>query len=317
MAITMPPLAVPSSLVSTSPVTPTASWNCSACASAFWPWLASSTSSTSCGARGVDALDDAPHLLQLLHQMRLAVQSPGGIGEQHVDAARARRLQRIEHHRARIGARPAARRNAAPVRCAHTFSCSMAAARKVSPAASITLWPSSRRRRASLPMVVVLPEPLTPTTRITNGRCAASMRSGCAQGARISTMLARSAAIRARDVGELLARDARAQSVEDVLGRLDADVRAEQARLELLEDLRIDLAAAEQVGQIVGEPGVAAIEAAAQALEEAGPLVGGAGLSDGVGGTWQRIVAGQQKVGRPRPPLRRNAASRGAALKAG
>src|SRR6476660_4365469 len=50
--MTMPPLAVPSSLVSASPLTPTAAENCCACASAFWPWLASSTSSTSCGALG-------------------------------------------------------------------------------------------------------------------------------------------------------------------------------------------------------------------------------------------------------------------------
>ena len=45
----------------------------------------------------------------------------------------------------------------------------MAAARKVSPAASSTLLPSLAQRRASLPMVVVLPEPFTPITRITNG----------------------------------------------------------------------------------------------------------------------------------------------------
>ena len=52
MATTMPPRAVPSSLVSTRPVTPTAAWNSRACASAFCPWLASSTSSTSSGAAG-------------------------------------------------------------------------------------------------------------------------------------------------------------------------------------------------------------------------------------------------------------------------
>ena len=48
----------------------------------------------------------------------------------------------------------------------------MAAARKVSPAAIITLRPSALSLAASLPMVVVLPEPLTPTTRMTNGFCA-------------------------------------------------------------------------------------------------------------------------------------------------
>ena len=47
----------------------------------------------------------------------------------------------------------------------------MAAARKVSPAASMTLLPSSRKRLASFAIVVVLPTPLTPTIKITKGWC--------------------------------------------------------------------------------------------------------------------------------------------------
>ena len=47
MATTIPPLAVPSSLVSTTPVTPTASVNWRAWARPFWPVVASRTSSTS------------------------------------------------------------------------------------------------------------------------------------------------------------------------------------------------------------------------------------------------------------------------------
>ncbi len=58
----------------------------------------------------------------------------------------------------------------------------MAAARKVSPAASITERPSARSRAASLPIVVVLPEPLTPATRTTNGFAALKL-SGVATGA--------------------------------------------------------------------------------------------------------------------------------------
>ena len=48
----MPPRAVPSSLVITSPVTPAILPNTSTCDSAFWPTVASSTSSTACGAAG-------------------------------------------------------------------------------------------------------------------------------------------------------------------------------------------------------------------------------------------------------------------------
>ncbi len=68
------------------------------------------------------------------------------------------------------------------VRSPQTFSCSIAAARKVSPAASITLRPSLANFCESFPMVVVLPDPLTPTTRITNGFLAASISSGLATG---------------------------------------------------------------------------------------------------------------------------------------
>ena len=69
------------------------------------------------------------------------------------------------------------------VRSPHTLSCSIAAARNVSPAAIMILRPSALNFAASLPMVVVLPEPLTPTTRMTNGFCAASISSGFATGA--------------------------------------------------------------------------------------------------------------------------------------
>src|SRR3984885_5626229 len=52
MASTTPPLAVPSSLVTASPVTPSPLWNSAACATAFWPMVPSRISSTSCGAPG-------------------------------------------------------------------------------------------------------------------------------------------------------------------------------------------------------------------------------------------------------------------------
>src|SRR5215831_12715650 len=52
MRTTMPPLAVPSSLVSTMPVRPTASWNSLACWIPFCPVGASRTIRLSCGAPG-------------------------------------------------------------------------------------------------------------------------------------------------------------------------------------------------------------------------------------------------------------------------
>ena len=59
-----------------------------------------------------------------------------------------------------------------PARSPQICSCSTAAARKVSPAAMTTDLPAPRSWLASLPMVVVLPEPLTPTTSTTCGRFA-------------------------------------------------------------------------------------------------------------------------------------------------
>src|SRR6056297_1001214 len=52
IANSTPPRAVPSSLVTVIPVRGTDSLNCRACASAFWPVPASTTSIVSCGASG-------------------------------------------------------------------------------------------------------------------------------------------------------------------------------------------------------------------------------------------------------------------------
>ena len=63
-------------------------------------------------------------------------------------------------------------------------SCSRAAARKVSAAASSTLSPLSHKWRVSLPIEVVLPAPLTPATMMTVGRCSpitSAFSSGCSR----------------------------------------------------------------------------------------------------------------------------------------
>src|SRR5581483_7493242 len=69
-----------------------------------------------------------------------------------------------------LGSPPSAPRTmSAPTRSAHSSSCSAAAARNVSPAAMRTERPSSRSRFATLPIVVVLPTPFTPTNNHTLG----------------------------------------------------------------------------------------------------------------------------------------------------
>ena len=54
-----------------------------------------------------------------------------------------------------------------PARCPQICNCSTAAARNVSPAAITTVLPAALNWLASLPIVVVLPDPLTPTTNTT------------------------------------------------------------------------------------------------------------------------------------------------------
>ena len=80
-----------------------------------------------------------------------------------------------------------------PARWAHSSSCSTAAARKVSPAASTTERLSSLLRcQASLPSVVVLPVPLTPATRITVGSGRRSIVSSPVRAISVSSSTSRS-----------------------------------------------------------------------------------------------------------------------------
>ena len=71
----------------------------------------------------------------------------------------------------------------APARVAQISSCSSAAARNVSAAATSTERPWSCSFAASLPIVVVLPDPFTPTTRMTKGFGPVATSSGFATGA--------------------------------------------------------------------------------------------------------------------------------------
>ena len=92
------------------------------------------------------------------------------------------------------------RTTSAPTREAQLCSWSAAAARKVSAAPSTTRRPSATSTRASLPTVVVLPVPLTPTTSSTDGlsSCGSALiersSSGCSSEIRTSRSTARASA---------------------------------------------------------------------------------------------------------------------------
>src|SRR5687768_8494863 len=158
-----------------------------------------------------------------------------------------------------------------PLRSAQTASCSTAAARKVSPAATMTDSPWSLSRRASLPIVVVLPEPFTPTTRITYGFFDRSTASGRSTGFRIASRASASADSSAR-VRKLGALDLAVQVRQDDLRRVDPDVGGKQARLELLEQGGVDATP----WQEIRDPGCGAADARAQAHEK-GILLAGTG----------------------------------------
>ena len=246
MANTMPPLAEPSSLVSTTPVRSVASVNWRAWLSPFWPVVASTTSSTS---RDVARLagGDPPHLAQLLHEVRLGVQPAGGVAEDEVEVAGGGPLRR-RRRSPRSGRRPRCRarsrlRTARPT-CA---SCSAAAARNVSPAASTTWRPSAICCAATLPIVVVLPTPFTPTNSHTSGcpgpaasRCRS--RSAPARRSFISCLRASrswSGSVICFDLHR------RPQRIEQLSRHVHADVGQEQGLLQVVPGVGVDAAAAD------------------------------------------------------------------------
>ena len=67
-------------------------------------------------------------------------------------------------------------------------------------------------------------------------------------------------------------------SSENAPGGLDADIGRDEACLELLEDRSVDLPAGEKIGQVAGEPRVAALQPLAQPREEPRPVTGRGGF---------------------------------------
>ena len=96
IATTTPPLAVPSSLVRTIPVTPADCVNWRACCKPFWPVVASITSKVSWGAPGTMRCGGAFHFFQFHHQVLLVVQAAGGVDDDVVGLAGGGGLQGVE-----------------------------------------------------------------------------------------------------------------------------------------------------------------------------------------------------------------------------
>ena len=150
----------------------------------------------------------------------------------------------------------------APARSAQISSCSSAAALNVSPAPTRTLRPCSRSFCASLPTVVVLPVPLTPTTRITVGLAPSAIVGGAPNSSSISSA---SASPRSSELATGL------EAPHDLGRGADADVAVDESLLEPLPGLLVG--GVERAGRDLGRQRAAALrERVAQAAEEAAPL---------------------------------------------
>ena len=154
----------------------------------------------------------------------------------------------------------------APTRSPQVCSWSAAAARKVSAAPRTTERPSATSTRASLPVVVVLPVPFTPTTITMPGV------------SRPDSVLHRAVEVRADQREQLLAQqraqvvrgagaehaDALAQPLDQFLGGGDADVGGQQRVLDLLPRVLVQVLAGEEREQPLAERVLRAREARAQ-----------------------------------------------------
>src|SRR4051794_14943128 len=185
---TMPPLAVPSSLVRTTPVTVTASVKTRACTIPFWPVVASSTSSVSVTGHCFSTtrlILPSSSISPDLVCSRPAVSTTAVSTSPSVPVRTASKATDA-------GSAPSRPRTVStPTRSPQVSSWSAAAARKVSAAPRTTLLPSPTSTRAIFPTVVVLPAPFTPTTRTTPGlpscRSTASERSRSGPRAAVSS----------------------------------------------------------------------------------------------------------------------------------
>ena len=169
MAATEPPLAVPSSLVRMSPVSAEGLVEGLHLLHGVLPGVGVEDEPGLVRGRGIGLRDDALHLLDLLHQVQLRGQPAGGVREHDVDALGPRRLDGVEDHGGRIA--PVLRDHGDVVARApgHQLLAGRGA-EGVAGGEQHARAPATGTMRASLPMVVVLPAPFTPASRITKGR---------------------------------------------------------------------------------------------------------------------------------------------------
>src|SRR2546426_129514 len=167
-ATTLPPFAVPSSLVTMRPLSGTAAAKARAWCTAFCPTVASTTSNDSCGAPGCCFATTRTTFFSS-SSSRSSVWSRPAVSTSTVSAPRARAAAIASNATAAGSFVPPPVTHGTPSRSAQICSCSAAPARKVSAAARSTDRPPRASRAPSLATAVVFPTPLTPKTSMTVG----------------------------------------------------------------------------------------------------------------------------------------------------
>ena len=160
----------------------------------------------------------------------------------------------------------------APTRSPQVWSWSAAAARNVSAAPSSTVWPSPISARARRPQAVVLPVPLTPTTRTTAGRSPCGC--GVQRPVQVGPDLGQQVGPQQRpDLGRVAGAghlDLGAQLLDQLAGRAHAHVRRDQRVLDLLPGLLVQGGGGQQVEQHRAERRLRPGQPAAQPDQPAG-----------------------------------------------
>ena len=125
-------------------------------------------------------------------------------------------------------------------------------------------------------MVVVLPEPLTPTTRMTAGGSATRGRGAFAGLEDFEQVLA-DEVLQLGGVAKLVALHALADALQDFVGGADADVGGDERVFQLIEQIGIDFFLALQgVFERGDQAGARLLHAALELLKEGGFLFDGA-----------------------------------------
>ena len=216
---------------------------------------------------GVQARQHAFDLLELVHEMHLGVQTPGGVRDQDIDVARLRGLQAVVDHRGGLGARGLrhdghavaggpglellARRGAKGVagRQHHAAPLGQQPVRELADGGGLAgAVDPHHQDDIGLDAGIDDERPLHRRENLHHGGV-----QGPEQGIHVV---------------EFLARHAPPQLVEDAGGGGHADVGGDQAGLEVVENLGVDLAAGQQFADVGGEPRGTGVELGSQALEK-------------------------------------------------